>query len=179
MTDSSFVHPDICLQCAGQGRTCCELSDTGDEEFCFPLSDVERERIVAADAAHAQCFVFAPNTPGFVQQLGVLLPEYTVQTAFPESGFHWRLAITQTRQCVFLGPAGCVLDRVLRPTYCRLFPLWVLRGQLTWFAAPECLAHAQCLSARNMLTAMHTTQAEVLSLFSTLCAGLHLSKVNA
>ncbi|GAB1408990.1 hypothetical protein MASR1M90_01440 [Desulfovibrionales bacterium] len=174
---TTLPHPALCVQCAAQGPTCCTLTNAGDEEFCFPLPEQERARILATDARLERYFLSAPNTPAFVQQLGVLLTDYAVHTAFPESGFHWRLAITQDRHCVFLGPTGCVLDRTLRPTYCRIFPLWVLRGQVTWFTAPQCLISTRCQSAHDMFTAMRTTRAEILSLFSTMCAGLHLSKV--
>lgn len=174
----SSSHPSVCVQCAARGRTCCELS-SGDEEFCFPLSEAERARIVAADATRTHCFVLASNTPNFVEQLCVLLPNYAVRAAFPESGTHWRLATTAAGQCTFLGPAGCLLDRTMRPAYCRMFPLWSIHGQLTWFAAAECLAHAQCHSTRAMLTAMKTSREEIFALFATMCAELHLSKVTS
>ncbi len=128
------------------------------------------------------CFVLVPNSPGFVEQLGFLMPDRDIEAAFPEHGSHWRLATTAQGACIFLGPAGCVLDRQVRPTYCRLFPLWQYRGQLTWFAAAECLANEECPSLTAMLAAMGTSGKEVRTLFREMCEKLGLQtddKVNS
>ena len=128
------------------------------------------------------CFVLVPNSPGFVEQLGFLMPDRDIEAAFPEHGSHWRLATTAQGACIFLGPAGCVLDREVRPTYCRLFPLWQYRGQLTWFAAAECLANEECPSLTAMLAAMGTSGKEVRTLFREMCEKLGLQtddKVNS
>jgi Fe-S-cluster containining protein len=128
------------------------------------------------------CFVLVPNSPGFVEQLGFLMPDRDIEAAFPEHGSHWRLATTAQGACIFLGPAGCVLDREVRPTYCRLFPLWQYRGQLTWFAAAECLANEECPSLAGMLAAMGTSGKEVRTLFREMCEKLGLQtddKVNS
>ncbi len=128
------------------------------------------------------CFVLVPNSPGFVEQLGFLMPDRDIEAAFPEHGSHWRLATTAQGACIFLGPVGCVLDRQVRPTYCRLFPLWQYRGQLTWFAAAECLANEECPSLTAMLAAMGTSGKEVRTLFREMCEKLGLQtddKVNS
>ena len=128
------------------------------------------------------CFVLVPNSPGFVEQLGFLMTDRDIEAAFPEHGSHWRLATTAQGACIFLGPAGCVLDREVRPTYCRLFPLWQYRGQLTWFAAAECLANEECPSLTAMLAAMGTSGKEVRTLFREMCEKLGLQtddKVNS
>ena len=128
------------------------------------------------------CFVLVPNSPGFVEQLGFLMPDRDIEAAFSEHGSHWRLATTAQGACIFLGPAGCVLDREVRPTYCRLFPLWQYRGQLTWFAAAECLANEECPSLTAMLAAMGTSGKEVRTLFREMCEKLGLQtddKVNS
>lgn len=166
--------PHVCVRCAGLGRTCCQLSG-GDAEFCFPLADAERRRMLAAGAAE-EAFLQAPNTPAFVRQLSMLLPGYEVEKIFTPHGRHWRLATTPAGDCVFLSRTGCSLDRAVRPAYCRLFPLWVYENRLTWFTAETCLAHRECASASAMLAAMNTDAADTRVLFSLMCAELGLRK---
>lgn len=173
MNDTLSIHPDVCSRCAARGRTCCTVS-SGDEEFCFPISIPEMEAIRSAASGLEDCFVLAPNTPGFVRQLGQLMPHKNIAAAFPAHGSHWRLATTEQGDCVFLGPQGCVLERSLRPAYCRLFPLWVFDGQLTWFTAGECLANEECSSRAAMLAAMGTDSACVKTLFAQMCSMLGL-----
>ena len=127
-------------------------------------------------------FVLVPNSPGFVEQLGFLMPDLDIAAAFPEHGSHWRLATTAQGDCVFLSPAGCVLDREVRPAYCRLFPLWQYHGQLTWFTAAECLANEECSSLAAMLASMGTSGEETRTLFREMCVKLGLEtddKVNS
>jgi Fe-S-cluster containining protein len=106
--------------------------------------------------------------------LRVILPDRNVTDAFPETGSHWRLATTEMGQCVFLGESGCVLERGLRPFYCRLFPFWLYQEQLTWFTAEECLAAAECASSAAMLRAMDLSMDEIRELFRAMCAALDL-----
>jgi len=173
MKYTSMIPPDVCSRCAARNRTCCSLSG-GDEEFCFPISMPEMEAIRSAGHGGEDCFVLAPNTPGFVRQLSMLMPEADIRTAFPVPGTHWRLATSGQGDCVFLGREGCVLPRGARPIYCRLFPLWVFHGQLTWFTASECLANEECSSLAPMLVAMRTDRTEVRSLFAEMCSKLGL-----
>lgn len=163
----------VCARCARLGRTCCQLSGGGDAEFCFPLADAERSRLLAA-GAEGEAFLATPNTPAFVRQLTALLPGYGVGDVFTLHAPHWRLATTPNGDCVFLGPAGCTLERDIRPAYCRLFPLWVYKGRLTWFTSETCLAHRECNSVPAMLQAMKTGTPEVKTLFELMCAELGL-----
>jgi len=102
------------------------------------------------------------------------MPERDIEAAFPKQGSHWRLATTAQGECTFLGRDGCVLDRSVRPIYCRLFPLWQFQGQLTWFTAAECLANEECASLAAMMEAMNTSSAEVRALFAEMCSKLGL-----
>lgn len=162
----------VCARCAGLGRTCCQLSGA-DAEFCFPLADAERNRLLALGLA-AESFLATPNTPAFVRQLTALLPGYGVEKVFTLHAQHWRLATTPDGDCVFLGRFGCTLERDMRPAYCRLFPLWVYRGRLTWFTSETCLAHRECASVPAMLQALNTSAAEVRTLFELMCDELEL-----
>jgi Fe-S-cluster containining protein len=172
MNDTPFTHPDVCRRCAAVGRTCCAVS-SGDEEFCFPVSAAEMTAIRQAGEG-GECFVSAANTVGFVEQLALLLPGYDIAGAFPPQGSHWRLATTAEGRCIFLGPEGCRLERSVRPVYCRLFPLWLFAGRLTWFTAEECLANKECSSLAGMLRAMGTDSAEATALHRDMCAKLGL-----
>ena len=164
--------PDICARCASQGPTCCALSP-GDEQFCFPLSNADRARILTAGFPETT-MVQAPNSLDFVEQLARLLPEYDVATVFASTGSHWRLTTSCTGHCVFLNEHGCCLDQSLRPSYCRLFPFWIYQGRLTWFVAEDCLATQTWNQAPAMFHALNTDATTVRSLFATLCADLGL-----
>jgi len=162
--------PHICTRCAARGRTCCELAG-GDEEFCFPLSEAERAAILAA-GFDAATMVRTPNTDAFVAQLAHLMPDQDIAAFFPRPGHHWRLAITDRGRCVFLGGSGCRLDRAIRPIYCKIFPFWLYRGQLTWFTAEECLAAIECATAKDLERAMDVRESEIRELFQAMCAAL-------
>lgn len=168
-------NPHICKRCAASGPTCCTVAP-GHEEYCFPLSPLEMERIAASGPQDGRRFVHELNSDAFVTQLAALLPEHDVRTVFPPGGHHWRLATTADGRCIFLGETGCILDRDVRPFYCQLFPLWSYHGRLTWFTAEECLAHKECASLAAMLTAMHTQAQDARQLFDAMCAGLKLGK---
>lgn len=168
----SKLHPDVCARCAARGKTCCELSG-GDEEFCFPLSEAERQILLAAGVSET-AFVRVTNSAAFVDQLDHLIPDRGVADAFASEGFHWRLATTAAGACTFLASSGCTLNRDIRPMYCKLFPLWLFQGQLTWFTADECLANEECCSVVEMLNAMGADAAAIRKLFADMCAALGL-----
>lgn len=174
MNHSPFS-PSVCQRCAAQGVTCCSVSG-GDLEFCFPVSAAEMAAIQATGDFGPECFVPAPNTAGFVDQLAHLLPDLDVRQMFPATSSHWRLAVTEAGNCIFLGEAGCRLERNVRPNYCRLFPLWSYQGQLTWFSAPTCLANQECAALQEMLAAMHTDKTEINTLFDEMCSALGLGR---
>lgn len=169
-----MTDPHICSHCAAQGATCCSLS-AGSEEFCFPVSEGERDMLLAAGYPDTSC-VREPNSQAFIEQLGMLLPEFNIAARFPVTGTHWRLSTTPQGNCVFLRPDGCSLDRDTRPIYCRLFPLWEFHGQLTWFTAEECLANRELPSLADMLQAMSMTADDTHSLFASMCRLLELEK---
>jgi len=175
MNIPSQSHPDVCRRCAEKSRTCCAVA-SGDEEYCFPISVAEMNSIRNSGQGGAECFVSAPNTSGFVQQMSALVPDRDVEAAFPPEGSHWRLATTSDGRCVFLRENGCVLERGVRPLYCRLFPLWYFEGHLTWFTAEDCLAHEECGSLADMLEVMHTDSAEARALHREMCTLLGLER---
>lgn len=174
----TLPHPDVCCRCAASGPTCCSLAGA-DEEFCFPISPTEMAAITGTHPftppADGDIFIQAANTPGFVAQMGTLFPDWDVETVFPASGAHWRL-VTQKGHCIFLGETGCLLERQVRPLYCRLFPLWPQGGLLTWFAAPQCLATEECVTLSAMLGAMGMSGQEARQIFLQMCSALGLEK---
>lgn len=166
--------PRTCQRCAERGKSCCELS-SGDEEYCFPLSELEMAAIVRAGHDQASCFVQVPNTSNFIDQLALLVPDHDVRARFPLGGMHWRLRTTPQGRCIFLDERGCLLAPEFRPKYCRIFPLWVHNGRTTWFTADDCLAVTECTGKADLFSAMGTNENEILALFMDMCSALGLS----
>lgn len=166
---SGPVETDICRSCAENGPTCCELSP-GQEEWCFPISEMERHRIVEQVGLSRGAFTPEPNSGAFLANLHRLFPRerQALQVLFPETGRHLRLSVTDAGHCVFLRAAGCRLPRPARPYYCRLFPFWVAGGRVTAFAAAECLVHRQGRTIAGMLTLLGATEARVRELHGRL-----------
>ncbi len=109
--------------------------------MCFPLSEMERDRILDFSSEQG-AFVQETNSSQFVTNLKRLFPgeRALVERLFPSHGHHLRLATRPDGDCVFLGPAGCVLPRDARPYYCHLFPFWVYKRRFTLFTPEHCLA---------------------------------------
>ena len=116
--------PPACARCAATHGSCCRITP-GREEVCFPLSEIEMDRI--RDCAPAGgWFAQEPNSAAFLNQLFRLFPgeRRQISELFHPNKFHFRLAVDAGGACRFLGPAGCGLPREARPYYCRLFPFW-------------------------------------------------------
>lgn len=167
--------PAVCQRCAAQGSTCCSMP-IENLEFCFPLSRAEMATIQSEGKFGPECFVQVPNSRDFIAQLARLLPDFNVGHVFVDTGIHWRLMVTDQGDCIFLRETGCCLHYSMRPRYCRLFPLWVYQGCLTWFTMPECLAYREKTSLRAILEAMQTNSQEVQTLFEDMCLGLGLEQ---
>lgn len=160
--------PGVCGRCAAQGDTCCKLAP-GNEEFCFPLSIYEKERIqeVMPDEG---LFVLEPNSKAFVDNVCRLFPEDTsvVHKLFPPHGDHFRLATDSTGTCRFLNEDGCVLHREIRPYYCRLYPFWMQGNKITVFDSATCLLRREALTIGTMLKHIGMSVEEVRDLFGRL-----------
>ncbi len=159
----------VCARCAGLGPTCCEVSP-GQEEACFPVSDLERQRISDHLALSRGGFVEERNSRAFVTNLHRLFPRErrVVDALFPARGTHLRLSTDARGRCQFLAAAGCVLPNEVRPYYCRLFPFWVVSGRLCVFAPAGCLAHREGRSVAGMLESLAVPAARLLDLHSRL-----------
>ncbi|XPV77438.1 MAG: zinc/iron-chelating domain-containing protein [Desulfovibrio sp.] len=146
--DEKQTDPFVCSRCADTYSTCCRLTP-GDEVYCFPVSPEEAARIeeetkelVSRKELHIEItLVEENNSPEFKENLYRLLPQSKdeIDTKFPEGATHLRLAVTGGK-CPLLGDNGCLLTRESRPYYCRLFPFWIMGGELTYFDARQCLA---------------------------------------
>lgn len=161
--------PHICAQCAKDGPTCCRL-EPGHERFCFPVSDVERDKILDCAEGVRGAFAQEANTKPFVDNMIALFPseEQRVRELFPLTKFHLRLATDDQGRCKLLGPDGCVLPREARPYYCRLFPLWVVDRSINLFTAGRCLAQRQGTGLTGLLARLGVTQARVRELHGRL-----------
>ncbi len=148
----------ICRSCAAAGPTCCTVSP-GQEEHCFPVSEMERGRIVEQVGLTVGAFTPEANSGAFRVNMQKLFPRERdlLDQLFPETGRHLRLSCDAAGNCVFLRAAGCCLPRPARPYYCRLFPLWVFSGQVTGFANPGCLIYRQGRNVSGMMRLLGRT----------------------
>lgn len=161
-------NPHVCVRCSQRAKTCCWLTP-GEEELCFPLSEMERERILEfCDAQGA--FAQQDNTKPFVDHLKRLFPTEgkLLDKLFPMNKFHMRLATRSDGSCQLLGEEGCILPREARPLYCLIFPFWFYGERLTSFTPPNCLVVSESRTFSDMFRAIGMTKAEAKTLFGRL-----------
>lgn len=160
--------PHVCARCAQAGPTCCRLVP-GQEEFCFPVSVMEWERILE-HAGDRGSFVQEANSARFVSGMKQLFPgeDRLVEELFSRHKFHLRLATRKDGGCIFLGARGCRLPREARPYYCRVFPFWVYGERMALFTPATCLAVREGLSEHGVLNLMGMTGTEVSMLHGRL-----------
>mgnify|MGYP000112018827 CR=1 FL=1 len=160
--------PGVCARCAALGPTCCHL-DPVDSEFCFPLSEMEKNRILDCSPISGG-FVLQSNSNAFVDNVCRLFPgeDESVRAVFAESDSHFRLAVNEDGECRFLGSEGCTIPRECRPYYCRLFPFWVVGGEVIHFDAQICLARREGDSLPQILNSIGTNRAEIRDLYGRL-----------
>jgi Fe-S-cluster containining protein len=154
----------VCARCAAVGSTCCTLTP-GQEDLCFPVSEIERQRIVEFGPPRGG-LTGAPNSSAFLDHLTRLFPRdrERLEQAFPSHGEHLRLATHPDGRCTFLCSTGCILPREARPYYCRLFPFWVSAGAVTAFEAKGCLACREGRFVSGMLPLFNLKRAAVQEL---------------
>jgi len=159
---------NVCARCAERSGTCCSLTP-GDEEFCFPLSALERARMEANGAGPGH-FVRQENTRGFVDNLCRLFPgeDAALRGQFPPDAAHDRLALAPAGECLLRGPEGCILPQEARPLYCRLFPFWVRGGRQMYFEFSQCQALLEGRGAAGLLRRLGMTEALVRELYREL-----------
>ncbi len=165
---SPETDPNVCARCATQGTTCCHV-EPGNEEFCFPLSQSEWERIM--EYCHEEESVAEErNSLPFLDIMRRLFPSrnHKADLLFPKNGMHLRLASDSKGYCAFLTPQGCRLPREVRPWYCLLFPFWVRGDTLTMFTATGCLVCRETRTVEESLLLLGTTEHEVRHIFNQL-----------
>jgi len=163
--ESTPPAPHVCARCSLVHPTCCRLTP-GQEDLCFPVSELERQRIVEYGPAMGG-LTGAPNSKEFLANMVKLFPRdrKLIAGLFPPHGQHLRLATHRDGRCTFLGHSGCVLPREARPYYCRLFPFWVSAGAVTAFdAKASCLACEEGRTVSGMLPLFDMTRAMVREL---------------
>ncbi len=100
-----------CSRCAERGASCC----TGNQIF---LTSGDIRRITAA--LHRNDFyLFEPADPVYTESGDD--PLWTDMTIGPD-GKRRVLKRVEYRNCILLGPSGCVLPMEKRPLVCRLYP---------------------------------------------------------
>lgn len=160
--------PSVCKRCALEGPTCCCL-EPGQEEFCFPLSSLEKERIQEFQPDEGG-FALQENTGGFVRHALLLFPgeDERIRELFPPRKFHFRLAVDEKGACRFLGREGCRIPEELRPYYCRLFPFWMTHDKVFIFDAASCLARREAVNLFRMYASFGLNAARVRDLMGRL-----------
>ena len=167
MYTTPIADPAICAHCATVSPTCCRVAP-GREEFCFPLSEIEMDRI-RDHVPQRGWFAMEANTSEFRAHVARLFPGegQVVEGLFPDRKHHYRLALGRDGACRFLNVRGCVLPQEARPYHCRLYPLWigddgpaVLDG--------DCLARREARGAGALAEALGTTLAKVRDLHARL-----------
>ncbi len=168
MTLTRTDDSDVCLRCSQLGPTCCRIT-IGQEDFCFPLSQMEKERI-QEHVPYTGGFALSPNSPAFIKFACRLFPgeEDEVRELFPEGKEHFRLAVDSMGACRFLGPLGCEIPREVRPYFCRLYPMWMVGSEVIIFDSPTCLARRESRSLGQMYHALDTNKATVKDLYGRL-----------
>ena len=106
MQRGSRADPEICARCADVGRCCCVLAP-GQEELCFPVSEMERQRIVESGPGRAGLSA-APNSEAFLGLMSRMFPRDRTWLAqmFPAGGGHLRLATPGRRSLRLPGRGG-------------------------------------------------------------------------
>jgi len=160
-------NPYVCARCAAMGPTCCQLTP-GQEEFCFPLSEIEMDRI-RDFVVNEGWFAQEPNSSAFLNHVQFLFPgeQKLVEELFHPRKFHYRLAVDNMGKCKFLSDTGCKLPVEARPYYCRLFPLWVNGDELMVLGA-ECLARREARGMGKLLGSLGLTPAKARELHARL-----------
>ena len=168
MTEIHTGDSDVCRRCSLQGPTCCRIA-VGQEDFCFPLSQTEKERI-QEHVPHTGGFELSPNSKAFIDYLCRLFPgeEDAAKALFPEGKEHFRLAVDSLGACRFLGPEGCEIPQEVRPYYCRLFPFWMAGREVIFFDSPICLVRREERTLNRMLKALDTNKANGKDLYGRL-----------
>ncbi len=168
MTQAQNDDADVCRRCSLIGPTCCRIA-TGEEEFCFPISLIEKERI-QEHVPYTGGFVLARNSKAFIDYACRLFPGEgdIIRTLFPEGKEHFRLAVDSMGACRYLGPLGCEIPSEARPYYCRLFPFWMAGTVVTHFDTPSCLARREGGTLAGILDKLNMSKAGVKDLYGRL-----------
>ena len=133
------------------------------------MSVVEQDKILECQGGRG-AFAREPNSRVFVDSMKKLFPweKRLIETMFPETKFHLRLATGPDGRCKLLGRDGCVLPVEARPYFCRLFPFWVLGRRINIFTSGRCLAQREAKTLKSLLVAFGTTEAGVFDLHARL-----------
>jgi len=164
------MNPNVCRRCAETTATCCRLMP-GQEKFCFPVSDEEKQAILAAVPDADGVFVEEDNDGQFLGHLRDMFSRDRkfINELFPEGGKHLRLATREDGSCIFLTETGCLLSRDARPYFCRLFPMWVSGSSgIRVFSNKNCQAQKEATSFSNMMHILDMDEFEIKYLYKSL-----------
>jgi Fe-S-cluster containining protein len=160
----------VCFQCSRIFPTCCVAPDNKNEEMTI-LSDVETDMIRAVTGKNTgQYIAEASNSKDFLKKLASLFPydiDKIVKKNKPGSS-HYRLIIKNDRRCSFLTDTGCLLPYDSKPLFCRIYPFWVMDGEIKLFTNSQCLALLRTSGVLQLYEVFNTTEKEVFELYNKL-----------
>jgi len=166
----------ICAQCSQINPTCCKIKKEM-EEYCFPLSEYEIEKISKKSPIN-NFYVQEKNSINFIKKFISHLPEYRhkIKQIFPPNNFHYRLKIKDNGECVFLTDNGCLLQRHTRPFYCQIYPFWFYNQKITYFKDKYCLAQKKTEKVGQLLRLFSVSIETIEKNFKFMIASLRLNK---
>ena len=129
----SFSNPDkgeLCLRCAGQGRTCCQGHD-----IYVTKGDCQR---IQQDGGC--CDFYEYRSCAHADYAGQEDDPIWRQHVFRADGRRRVLKWLADGDCLFLGQSGCSLSLTARPLVCRLYPHLYAADGLNGQWDGECMA---------------------------------------
>ncbi|WP_457572619.1 YkgJ family cysteine cluster protein [Desulfovulcanus sp.] len=166
----------ICAQCSQTYSTCCKIKKEL-QEYCFPLSELEIEKIRKKVKIN-DFYVQEKNSRNFIQKLISLLPEYRqrIIQIFPPHNIHYRLKTKDNGKCIFLTDNGCLLQKDIKPFYCQIYPFWIYNQKITYFENKYCLAQKKTKKIGHLLKLFSVSIESIEDNFNSIITSLGLVK---
>jgi len=164
---NSLVDPEnICARCSATFGSCC-IAVPGCGYHSTFVSDDEARVIEKYISGSENLFTYETNTVEFIKYAGSLFPDYPdeVVRCFPLNGKHRSLHIDCFGRCRFLSGNGCILPSAIRPGICRIYPFWIIRGDLKLFTNDRCLAQQEASDIPGQLLLFQMSENDVKKIY--------------
>jgi len=161
----------ICIECSRVFPTCCVAPDNRREEMTVLSAD--EVTMILSETGYKNCSQYiaeVPNSKDFFKKLASLFP-YNVEEIIAKNkpgAHHYRIRIKKDNRCSFLTDTGCLLPYNSRPWFCRIYPFWVMDGEVELFTNNQCLALLRSSGISQVYDLFNTNEQEVVELYSKL-----------